>query len=223
MRRILIMTVALLVVFAVACGGGRGIGTNPGGTPAPGTIVHKVFSSALVVGQHAYQKQTTTAINVFGIDVAYAAASVVTLSQSFNAICNLSPNTSGTIHGILYGAGQNQFPNCTNNWFTQPDPSLAAASASQGQVIIGNGTIGDLTCWATEGSVMPSGVVLHLWLMRGGQIIDTGLTCQLTGNDYQKNQNAGTFAAQDGDRAIVTYTKPETDSFVNLNAVFDKQ
>jgi hypothetical protein len=112
--------------------------------------------------------------------------------------------------------------NCSSSWFTST-PELAAASGNAGQVIIGDGTLADLTCWTTEGTAAPAGITAHIFLLRAGAIVDTGMSCPLTGNDYIKNQSSATFPALDGDRAIVTASKPAGDVWVNLNVVFDKQ
>jgi hypothetical protein len=222
MKRISILTLALLVAFVVACGGGGSHG-GPGGGP-PIAAAHRIIQS-FVFGTEVYRKPPASASLPIETATVHAATDVV-LAQSFHGVCNFSPNTAGDAVALLYGMGQNGAPgepgiNCSSSWFTST-PDLAAASGNAGQVIIGDGTLSDLTCWTTEGTAAPTGITAQIFLLRAGAIIDTGMTCPLTGNGYIKNQSSATFAALDGDRAIVTASKPAGDVWVNLNVVFDK-
>jgi hypothetical protein len=225
MKRITFLTLALLLAFLVACGGGGG-SSNPGpGGPPITAAAHRIIQS-FVFGTHVYRKPATSASLPAESSIVHAAVDVV-LSQSFHGVCNFAPNTTGDAVALLYGLGQNGAPgqpgiNCSSSWFTST-PELAAASGNAGQVIIGDGTLADLTCWTTEGTAAPAGITAHIFLLRAGAIVDTGMSCPLTGNDYIKNQSSATFPALDGDRAIVTASKPAGDVWVNLNVVFDKQ
>jgi len=230
MKRILGLTAALLVAGLLMLGGcgGRGssggsggpIGGGSGGTPQP-----LQMAISPVAGGHIFAKQVTTS-QIFSFDlvtVAYAQTSSISLSQSWNGICNFAPaGQVDTIHGLLYGIGQMGQPNCTSSWYTGSDASGAAASG-HGQLVIGNGTISNLVAWADEGSSMPTGIMLKLWVQRNGVAVDTGLSCVLQGVNFQKCSSTQLFQALDGDRVLATFTKPASDDFVGLNVLFTKE
>jgi hypothetical protein len=180
MKRITFLTLALLLAFLVACGGG-GSSSNPGpGGPPVIAAAHRIIQS-FVFGTHVYRKPPASASLPADSSIVHAAVDVV-LSQSFHGVCNFAPNTTGDAVALLYGLGQNGAPgqpgiNCSSSWFTST-PELAAASGNAGQVIIGDGTLADLTCWTTEGTAAPAGITAHIFLLRAGAIVDTGMTAR---------------------------------------------
>jgi len=226
MKRILGLAAALLAAgfLILSCGssGGGGGPVGGGGGVAPQALQMAISP---VAGGHIFAKQATTS-QVFSFDlvtVAYAQTSSISLSQSWNGICNFAPQGQpDVIHGLLYGIGQMGQPNCTSDWFTGPDASGAAASG-RGQLVIGNGTISNLVAWVDAGSSMPTGVGIKLWVQRNGVAMDTGLSCSLQGANFQKCSSTQLFQSLDGDRVLATFTKPASDDFVGLNVLFTKE
>jgi hypothetical protein len=195
MKRITFLTLALLLAFLVACGGGGG-SSNPAPADRRSSRPRTASSSRSSSAPRSTASRRPRPAFRSTARIVHAAVDVV-LSQSFHGVCNFAPNTTGDAVALLYGLGQNGAPgqpgiNCSSSWFTST-PELAAASGNAGQVIIGDGTLADLTCWTTEGTAAPAGITAQIFLLRAGAIVDTGMTCPLTGNDYIKNQSSATF------------------------------
>ncbi|HWR35976.1 MAG TPA: hypothetical protein VN622_08930 [Clostridia bacterium] len=224
-RLIAVSLVANVLLFIMlACGGGN---SQPSGDPSgPPTSPNKaMLSTSVLPGGHIHAARTTVAFNWSLIQPAFAQTSTISLSQSWNGACNLSPTgVSATISGLVYRLGQDGSQNCTNQWFNDTDGSSAAANAQTGQLVVGNGTMSNLVVWTSPGTQIVSGTSVHLWVLRSGSAIDTHISCTLpAGTGYTKCSSAVQFQAMDGDYAVATFTLPQTDKFVGLNVVFTKQ
>jgi hypothetical protein len=221
-----LLTVALVVAL-FACGGGHNVGCGDPGNGNGGnqTPVPHVVMGALP-GTHIFaaKKTTTTAFDFSLLPRVYAQTTSVALTQSWNGVCNLSPDAVGALSGAVYRLGQDLSQNCSQLWFNDDaHGTQAAANAQAGQLVIGNGTAGNLVAWTSKGTVIQEGVEVHLYVRRNGATTDTNINCVIApGSDYLKCSSGATFQLLDGDLAIATFTKGANDKFVGLNVVFTK-
>lgn len=224
----------LMVSAFVACGGGGGSfsgGNGGGGTPG---VAAKPMAF-MRAGMAMFKPQTTSAGTtnpLSSIVPSVSAATPISLQQSFQGTCITTPNVGQIIHLALYQVGQNNSPNC-QHWTFGDNAMIAAMNATQGQLLVGAGSIGSLVVWTSPGTALSDPVPIRIFISRNGSVIDSGLACSLpTGSGYLKC-DSGLVTAQglDGDFAILIATLPFRDDnldtnndnhITNLNAVFIK-
>lgn len=227
-QKFIVVALVSSIVTFIACGGGHsGTGGSGGGGSTPPTKTSARASIGPIAGMHVFAANTKTSFNFSLVPRAYAQVNTtVTLSQSWNGICNNSPGSlSQNASFFVYGLGQYQSANCSNSWFNDSDGSVGIDNATDGQLVVGNGTITNLVAYTGKGTVLTganSGKI-KLGVVRGAQRLDTGITCTLgIGNDYLKCSSTQTFAALDGDQVVAIALVSPGDHLVNLNVVFTK-
>lgn len=205
------VVLTLIALLFVACGGGSDHGsTQPPVNPG----VEKAQAVNGLPGMRVFAAKRTTTFNWSLVPRAYAQMqTTIALSQSWTGSCDQSPDGQmQTISGLLYRLGQNTSLTCANQWFFDNDGSGAAANSQAGQLVVGNGVLSNLVAWFSPGSNIIQGTLIHLWVLRNGQVLDTGIACTLTtGSGYQKCQNTSTYQVLDGDFVVATFAKPSTD------------
>jgi hypothetical protein len=231
--------IATLLSIGIGCGHDHNKPT-PGATPTPTPVAtpsptpppaaqHAAISTSLVPGMHVHAAITKTTVKVswpnwLSLPKVEAATNVV-VSQNWEGICQSSPATTGHVASIvLFGVGQTVDQTCSHSWFdNDSDGSIAAGFNATGKIVYGDGTLSNLVVSVEHGTVIGTPVIVTVWVKRSGTALSTGITCALAvGNDEQICQSTATFAVQNLDRVLVTISRNDGDSLVNLNAAFTK-
>lgn len=188
MKKALVVSIFLnAALVLVACGAPPIGGNNPPSGPPP---MHAYLGG--VPGFHGMAARTT-ARDFSIVPRAYAdTGSGVTFTGSYSGFCPALATPAGSA-SVLYGSGTTNIQDCANTWFIgNPDNGqTAAANAGGAQLVIGDGTLGPLVAWASS-----STATVHVYVNRAGRIVDTGISCALTG---ARCTSQATFPVLDGD------------------------
>ena len=208
----LFLNVLLLIA---ACSGPMHSVTNPG----PGNVATRftAFVGGLP-GFHGLAQKKTTAFSFSLIPEVHAQVQqTVSFTGSFSGFCPSVTSPAGAAN-LFFGAGELDGLSCDNSFFiNNPDnAATAAANASGAQLVIGDGTIGPLVVYADS-----STATVKVFVNRGGQILDTGISATFDGTSKHV-LNTATFPVLDGDTIAVVAVSDGNPSR-NIQFVLAKQ
>lgn len=144
----------------------------------------------------------------------------------------------GTFSGVCAGQGGTVLcPSGFASGSMDPGEALASqvsfrtaiAGTLAPALVTGNGTLGPLVVYAyVDNGTFPPGSppsdLIEVWVIRNGQVLNSGITCSLPVQDnsaislqLQRCESTSTFAVQDGDGIVATATLNPADTIYALS------
>lgn len=188
MKRISVLTMAILILFVgafVACGGGGHHGGGGGGGTSTTTALFNFNPTP--VFQFAAHRTVTASAPLITTSVS-AQAPVSTPIGSYSGFCNTMPVNAEV---VLYGIGRWSDSNCSNNF---------SSFTNDGAPVIQDGTLTALDVYASGTS---EGAVVIVYV----NSVASAITCTVDAV-HECHVSGGTAAVHKGDLLYVTGNAP---------------
>lgn len=219
----------LTAVIVAACGTGPSKIVSPNPPGQPGMQEHAIGFSAIPNNHTLFlsAKQAAERFSFFPVVHAQAAPSIV-MTGNYSGYCQsvVSDTQSGPVGTVLYGGGTLDVSFCGSNFFegctgTTDQAFCAAQNATNGPLIIGDGTIEGLVVVDDKSSVATDGKV-DISVIRNGVAVATPITCTL-GANHRCSDPTDTFAVLDGDQLTATIEVAPGDKITGVQWFLGKQ